>query len=470
MSTRSVAGPSPSKEIGAKSFEPHVFSSVLFGIRMALRSFTHWVLPFIAVTSIVLLASPFVGKVFNDQPSSDNSASQVDEAENNLGNSAAANSPPKVVVPEKTKFKTSFTEGTIMAASRAIHEDTANMRSQLNTPIPTALDPTSYPSLNRALYDYEQAFVFSGNFNFNKSKIIAILVALTLVVVLPWIMFASKLFSRRRALRMVMLASMAIVVAAQPLQIMTVVQATKASVVNAGFLGDNFEKLQYNSQQELVNKPAAQAALGVDGQTAAGMAYVAALQNGEPVTNQEIAQFKNSNANPVKATAVAAFSLIQAVAYADIQRPFIWLAVALETIINVVLNPFTLVVFLMILMSDRVRTFLRRHLIGFIITVAGLYIGLLFSVLMVTGPAQASLLASHLINSTDTGPLTAVLGGVFALGLFWFFQKLIFAVAKRSRRAIAITRGRKRESLDHNTGDVVSGKVIDQRRLARVRG
>ena len=467
MSARAIEG---APEMG--HLQPHyqghdsVSRAVLAAVRISVIVFSKTVLPFVIVTALVFIVSPTFSNVFTDQPvSSPPPPTSLAAASLIPGTGKLLPKPPTMPsAPQKSKYKVEYVESPIMAWSRMIHEDTSTMRSQLNSPLPTALDLTNYPGVNRRIYAYQQSLVWNGTVN--KAQIGIVMLVIVFVLVLPWVLMSSGLVRPRRVLSVVIMAVLAVFIAAQPLALMTAVQASKAFVVDKSFRGDAFESLQYASQQELVDKPAAQVALGPAGLNPRGVDYITALHNGDPVVDKDIVTFNKVHPNPVKSNAVASFSLLRAIIDADLQRPPIMLAVGIETAINVVMNPVTIVIVLLLMIASTVSLAFKRHVKGFVGLAAALYTSLALSVLLVTGPALASLWLGRVLDGASIGPLTTILGAFGALGIIWAYRCTVIEVVKRTRWVLATSRARKTLP-SYNSGLVISGTVVNQPKKSR---
>lgn len=468
MSVRAISGTSALGHLQPQ-FQNHlsVTRAVFSATRVAWSIFARTVLPLFLLTTAVLVISPFFSGVFNDQPVSEKLPSQ----EKRFAASAVPSITSNVPVPpkksaddKKSRLKVEYVESPLMAWSRQIHEDTSTMRSQLNAPLPTGLDPTSYPAINKRLYDYQQSLYWDGTFN--KAQISFVLAVVVFVIAIPWMLLTSNLVRPRQVVSVVAMAVLAILVAAMPLSVMSTVQASKAYIVDKSFRGDAFDALQYDSQQELVEKPAAHVALGPVGLTPKGIEYITSLHNADPVAEEDIVTFSKVRPNLVESNAVATFSLLRAVIDADLQRPFMMLAVGLEAAINVVLNPLTVVVVLILMIISTISLSFKRHVRGFLGMCAVLYAALAGAVLLITISAIASLWLARFLSGANIGPLTTALGAVGALGIMWVYRCAFVEVVKRTKWVIVAFRSRKALPA-YQSKAVLTGTIVDSRRKSR---
>jgi|GEM_PF-7108499 len=377
-----------------------VTSSISDISRIGWSTFRSVIYFLIAAAFVLGVVSPALGQVFSDQAKAGVTASQVTS-------------------------KATLKEVGPMAFSRSVNEWTASLRSQLETPIANKLDPLSNGKIVRTLHSYEKGFAWNGSVSPQLTALF--LGGPFFVVVLPPFLFFSKRSSFRYALSVMMVSVAALVLLTQPLSIMTMDQASKAVVVNQAFLGNSsFQSLQTTSQQELVDRPAAQAALGADGQTLAGERYVAKLHDGL-ASKAELALYKNSRSNPIKAMIVAAPTVITAVVDAIIQLPLIGLAVVAELAISLLMTLDTIFGLGSLLLPKPVRRSLRRHLKHLVKWTTWGYALLFGAVLFVTASAQFSALIARFMNNGDIGLLATVGTGVSSLivysFVFWLIRK-----------------------------------------------
>ena len=384
-----------------------VTSSVRESMRIGWATFRSVIFFLIAAAFVLGVVSPALDQVFSDQPKAGTTAS-------------------------RTTSKATLNEVGFMAESRAIHERTAYLRSQLNTPLSDKFDPLSNPQVIRRLRTYEQAVTWNGSFS---PKLIAlVLVCVLFVVAIPIFLLFSGRASFWRTLSFQAIALMALVVLTQPLANMTLVRDSVAIVVDNGFMGsDSFKSLQAASQQELVDQPAARAALGADGQSPAAVRYVAKLHNGKVPSGAELAQFKTSHSNVVKSMIVAVPTVVSAIVDADIQRPLIWLAASLKTVIKIITNPVTNFGFLLLIASG--RRFVRRYLVWILKLTLGCYAALFSAVSIVTLFARFSVLIARAMNNADIGMLATTGSGLVSLLtyvlVFWLLRKGVVKLYRR---------------------------------------
>ena len=392
-----------------------VTSSLTESMRIGWATFRSVIFFLLAAAFVLGVVSPALNKVFTDHAKVGSTVSH-----------ASSNATLKEVGP--------------MAFSRTLNEWTASVRSQLNTPVSDKLDLLSYPEVVRKLDAYEQAVTWNGTLT---PQLIALyLGVLFFVLLLPIYLGFSKRTSWRYALSVFVVSLTALVVLTQPMAGMTMDQASKAVVVDKAFLGySSFQSLQATSQQELVDRPAAQAALGADGQTLAGVRYVTKVHEGKPASKAELTLYRNSQSNPIKAMIVAAPTVVSAVVDAIIQLPLIGLAVVAKLAISLIMSLVVILRLVILLSPKPLRRTLQRHFVRLIKWALEGYALLFAAVMFANLSARASVFIAHFMNNADIGVLATVGTGLLSIVMyviaFWLTRKGVVKLYGRMPRVKA---------------------------------
>lgn len=365
-------------------------------------------------------------------------------------NAAKPNSLPAAVVNDQF----------LMQQSMDINETTIALRANLNSPTPNRLSILGYPELNQALDGYQKSIV---SFRDNQPWLfwpLALVVLILLFLILPISLSIHRQHSEANGLPIkhvhpaTALALLAVItlMVITPLQAMSMTHSLSVATVRKAFLGSSFNELQQRSQRELIDAPAAESLLGPAGRTDAGITYVTAVRNGDPVTAEQVKTFAHEKATNQTAIAVPAASLIHSEVVNILERATLLAAQLTQAVLTMLISP--LVALIIMLMAFWRRN--RKYALWYVVSVFVLFIALAVFTLTSGGIGWFDLWFNSTMAGSDLGFTAAVL-----TMLAWFaaFHLLRWMALQAHVRARTVIRER-RQAKSLFTHDVSSQRQV----------